>query len=122
MKKRKSVNLSTEVLTSNYRFFVNTNTTYFEGNPSGGMEDMPGWFMNQSVYFHSGSRKEDELVKFLGKKIPLCVFQIPPMGDEEITSQPIGYEQLRHRDLVRKVKENPDNYLTTKKLIEILKR
>jgi hypothetical protein len=121
MRERKPINLSTEVLTPNYRFFVETKTRYFAGDGFS-MEDMPGWFMRQSIYLHGASRVEHDLILKMGKNIPLLLTQIPASSDKEITDEPRGYEQLKHRYLVLKVKERPFDYMNRERLIALLKK
>ncbi len=120
MEDRKEVHLKNNVQSGKYGLKVETKTSYFNGD---GMkdEDMPGWFMEQDVYLTKASRAEEKLIRQMGKKLPMLLVEIPLYGEREITSEPRGYELLKHKDLVGQVKQNVRGYINKERLVELLK-
>lgn len=122
MKERKAIDLRTNVRAFGYSLIVETETSYFEGDGSGRREELPGWYLEQGVWMRSGPHEEESLVLGMGRKLPLLLIKLPSKYGREITNEPVGYENLLHRDLVGRVREKPQDYITHDKLIGILRR
>ena len=122
MKKRINVHLESNVLCGKYNFLVETRTHYFKGDDGGKQEDQPGWFMKQRIYLTKVSRKEIKLIQGMDRCLPFLLAQIPNhIGNEEVTFEPVGYEALRHEELVDKVTSQPTDYMSKRRLVDLLR-
>lgn len=97
------------VITGKYNFLVTSDATYCSkealANHKGKMEDMPGSFLTQKVTLQdiSGQRSWQEQGAVEHQLILNEIYC-------EITREPRGYAELRHKQLVELVTESPENY------------
>jgi len=101
-------NETTEVDVKDYTFRVYSIEKHWEGDLHGKMEDMPGNFLEQTV-------------SIIGCKNPTYVEAIAAeanlrlTGENELkretTNEPQGYAKLKHEQLVRQVRDHPEQYI-----------
>lgn len=96
-----------QVYTDNYTFLVHSVETHWKGHDSGKMEDMPGNFLSQTISLRDCSKPSHLESIAIEKKLVLRE------SKKEITNEPEGYSKLKHKQLIKHVKEHPGYYLQT---------
>lgn len=100
MKNKTLYQKSTDVKSGKYTFRVESLEYHWEGGPRGGIEDMPGDFLEQKVMLIDCDNPSNIEAIAVENRILLGEFKT------ETSSEPKGYARLKHEDLIEKLKKD----------------
>ncbi|MBT3297329.1 hypothetical protein HN385_00235 [archaeon] len=109
-------NYNTKFNVSRYDLQLETCTWYWEGGgPGCQIDEMPGTFLESKLRIND--IKNPSTLEALALELRMKEIYKHKM---EITRHPEGYAELYHKDLVKKVENNPERYV--KNLRQLVKK
>ena len=107
MAETKTLNVyETPVESGRYKLLVKSTETYWSGEDSGKMEDMPGTFLETQISLLDISKPLSKL-EALAVEMKVILHK----GKREITDEPKGYAKLWHNHIVQKAEKDLTKYI-----------